>query len=115
MRALIVDDSRAMRLVIGRIMTDLGFEIADAANGREALDRLAAGPAPTVALVDWNMPEMNGLELVCALRANDRYSATRIVMAMCAAWSSAPKPVRTTPGRSTVAVTPVPSRRRASS
>lgn len=80
MRALIVDDSRAMRLVIGRIMTDLGFEIADAANGREALDRLAAGPLPTVALVDWNMPEMNGLELVCALRANDRYSATRIVM-----------------------------------
>jgi two-component system chemotaxis response regulator CheY len=79
-RALIVDDSRAMRLVIGRIMTDLGFEIADAANGREALDRLTAGPAPNVALVDWNMPEMNGLELVCALRANDRYRATRIVM-----------------------------------
>jgi len=69
-----------MRLVIGRIMTDLGFEIADAANGREALDRLTAGPAPNVALVDWNMPEMNGLELVCALRANDRYRATRIVM-----------------------------------
>lgn len=80
MRALIVDDSRAMRLVIGRIMTDLGFEIADAANGREALDRLTAGPAPNVALVDWNMPEMNGFELVCALRANDRYRATRIVM-----------------------------------
>jgi two-component system chemotaxis response regulator CheY len=69
-----------MRLVIGRIMTDLGFEIADAANGREALDRLTAGPAPNVALVDWNMPEMNGFELVCALRANDRYRATRIVM-----------------------------------
>jgi two-component system, chemotaxis family, chemotaxis protein CheY len=79
-RALIVDDSRAMRLVIGRIMTDLGFEIADAANGREALDRLTAGPVPNVALVDWNMPEMNGFELVCALRANDRYRATRIVM-----------------------------------
>jgi two-component system chemotaxis response regulator CheY len=79
-RVLIVDDSRAMRLVIGRIMTELGFEIANAANGQEALERLAASPPPQVALVDWNMPVMNGLELVCALRANDRYRSTRIVM-----------------------------------
>ncbi len=80
MRALIVDDSRAIRLMIGRIMGELGFETAEAANGREALDRLLAGDWPDVVLVDWNMPVMTGIEFVEAVRADRRWDALRLVM-----------------------------------
>ncbi len=80
MRVLIVDDSRAIRVMIGRIMKELGFETADAANGREAIAALEAGPVPALALVDWNMPEMNGLEFVEAARARPEWRDLRIVM-----------------------------------
>ena len=80
MRALIVDDSRAMRLILGRIMGELGFEVIEAANGRAALDRVIGGETIDVALVDWNMPEMNGYELLCALRADQAYARIPVLM-----------------------------------
>jgi two-component system chemotaxis response regulator CheY len=80
MRALVVDDSRAMRLLIGRILGELGFETIEAPNGREALDRLAAPGDLNVALVDWNMPEMNGYDFLCALRAGRRHAAVPVIM-----------------------------------
>lgn len=80
MRVLIVDDSRAIRTMIGRIMKELGFETCDAGNGREALTVLEGGPLPELALVDWNMPEMNGLEFVEAVRARPEWADLRLVM-----------------------------------
>ena len=64
MRALVVDDSRAMRAIIGKILKEVGFEITEVAHGREALERLQQVGKPDLALMDWNMPEMNGTELV---------------------------------------------------
>lgn len=80
MRVLIVDDSRAIRVMIGRIMTSLGFEIFDASNGQEALDAIGDAPPPELALVDWNMPVMNGLEFVQAARSRPEWADMRIVM-----------------------------------
>jgi two-component system chemotaxis response regulator CheY len=80
MRALIIDDSRAMRALIGRMMTELGYETADAANGREGLEYLRTHDLPDLVLVDWNMPEMNGFEFVQAVRANPEYDGMRLVM-----------------------------------
>jgi two-component system chemotaxis response regulator CheY len=80
MRALIVDDSRTMRTILGRIVAGLGFEIAQAGDGKQALAALAAGPAPELILADWNMPEMNGYELVCAVRQLPAYAGTKIIM-----------------------------------
>ncbi len=80
MRALIVDDSRAMRLMIGRIMGELGFDTVDAGNGKEALDRVSAAGSLDVALVDWNMPEMNGYDFLCALRAGSVQSSMPVIM-----------------------------------
>jgi two-component system chemotaxis response regulator CheY len=80
MRALVVDDSRAMRLILSRVLRDRGFEVVEAGDGREALEALGAGARPDVLLVDWNMPVMNGLELVQAVRADAAYSGVRIVM-----------------------------------
>ena len=80
MRVLIVDDSRAIRSMIGRMMRELGFETYEAEHGIEALQRLAPDPLPDLILSDWNMPEMDGLTLLKTLRANDRYAGVRIIM-----------------------------------
>jgi two-component system chemotaxis response regulator CheY len=71
MYALVVDDSRAMRSILARLMTKLGFEVAQAGDGQEALDRLDAGLRPVVALVDWNMPVMDGLTFIKSVRSRD--------------------------------------------
>jgi two-component system, chemotaxis family, chemotaxis protein CheY len=80
MRALIVDDSRPIRRIEGDILAELGFETSDACHGKDALARLESGPRPDVILVDWNMPEMDGLEFIKAVRRDDRYSGMVILM-----------------------------------
>lgn len=81
MLALVIDDSRAIRMILSRILTNLGFEVREAGNGKEALDVLgAAETVPSVALVDWNMPEMNGLEFVAAVRDDPKYRSMALMM-----------------------------------
>lgn len=81
MTAVVVDDSRAMRMMLRRIVTELGYEVFEAACGPDALSLLGSRPDPvSLLLVDWNMPEMNGLELVKKVRSDCRYASTTIVM-----------------------------------
>ena len=80
MRVLIVDDSRAIRRIIGEIMKQLDFVVTEAGNGVEALQRLEELGAPDLVLVDWNMPEMNGLDFIKAVRANPAYSDLPLMM-----------------------------------
>jgi two-component system, chemotaxis family, chemotaxis protein CheY len=79
-RALILDDSRAMRMILRRIMDSAGFEVVEAADGQQGLDALASGPLPDVALVDWNMPGVDGLSFVKAVRGNPDYRAMTLMM-----------------------------------
>jgi len=69
MRALVIDDSRATRRLIGDILREIGYEVTEAGNGLEGLERLEQLGKPNVVLVDWNMPEMNGLEFIKAVRS----------------------------------------------
>lgn len=80
MRALVVDDSRATRTIIKRMLNEVGFEVVEATDGLDALRRLKDIGQPDVLLVDWNMPEMNGYELVCALRRNPQYQDVPLMM-----------------------------------
>jgi two-component system chemotaxis response regulator CheY len=80
MRALVIDDSRVVRLLIGNILRDIGMQVVEAATGREALDQLTRSPDVELVLVDWNMPEMNGLEFIQAVRAQPAYDALRVLM-----------------------------------
>jgi two-component system, chemotaxis family, chemotaxis protein CheY len=80
MRALVVDDSRAIRRIIGEMLRKLGYEVHEAAHGIEALARLEEIEMPDVLLVDWNMPEMNGIDLIRAVRSNPMYSNLPIMM-----------------------------------
>ena len=80
-KALVVDDSRAIRMILSRILQEMGFEVHEAGNGREGLQVLEAQkPGMELILTDWNMPEMNGLEFVKQVRHRPEFSSVPIVM-----------------------------------
>jgi two-component system chemotaxis response regulator CheY len=80
-RALVVDDSRAVRMILAKTLKELGFEVCEAANGREALEIIEAEKTEVkLVLADWNMPEINGLELLKRLRQDPELSSLVVVM-----------------------------------
>ena len=80
-KALVVDDSRAVRMILARTLREVGYEIAEAGDGRQALEALTAEPGQfRLVLVDWNMPVMNGLELVREIRRQPQYDGLLVVM-----------------------------------
>lgn len=80
MKVLIIDDSKAMRMILGKILSDIGCSVLEAGNGREALQCIASEGKPDLALVDWNMPEVNGLEFIQAVRKNPDYASIALMM-----------------------------------
>ena len=80
-KALVVDDSKTIRIIIRRILIEIGYEVCEAANGIEALKVIEAEKAELkFVLADWNMPEMNGLELLKSLRKNPEFSLLKVIM-----------------------------------
>lgn len=79
MRALIVDDSRFVRGFLRGMLEQRGFACDEAADGRAALELLHGDLSFELALVDWNMPVMNGLELLRQLRA-DGFTDLKVMM-----------------------------------
>jgi two-component system, chemotaxis family, chemotaxis protein CheY len=80
MLALVVDDSRAMRMILRRIMSERGYEVVEAENGQEGLEILSEGARPDIALVDWNMPVLDGLGFITAVRAEREYRNITLMM-----------------------------------
>jgi two-component system chemotaxis response regulator CheY len=79
MRALIVDDSRFVRGHLRGLLEGKGIECEEAADGQAGLERLSRDGPFDLALVDWNMPVMNGLEMLKQLRA-DGFSGVKVMM-----------------------------------
>jgi two-component system chemotaxis response regulator CheY len=79
-QALVIDDSRTMRRILARSLLTIGFEVREAGNGQEALDSIESDGLPELALVDWNMPVMNGLDFVTSLRAQPRGRSVTLMM-----------------------------------
>jgi two-component system chemotaxis response regulator CheY len=75
---LVVDDSRVIRKVARRVLEDIGFEIAEAADGMEALAWCRAA-MPDAVLLDWNMPVMNGIDFLRQLRSEPGGAAPKVV------------------------------------
>ena len=80
MHALVVDDSKAMRMVLKKIMNEAGFDVSEAGDGNEALIRLKELDQVDLMLVDWNIPVMDGLEFVRAVRKDKAYDEVPIMM-----------------------------------
>jgi len=78
--ALIIDDSRAMRAILRRIVAPVGWQTTEAANGREALDHMEAGLVPDVCMIDWNMPVMDGYQFVCEVRKRPEWRDVTLMM-----------------------------------
>ena len=79
-RALVIDDSRAMRRIVTGILEGFGYETRQAGHGQEALDVLHEGWVPDLCTIDWNMPVMDGLQFVNAVRANPGWRAVTLMM-----------------------------------
>lgn len=80
MKAMIVDDSRVIRKILSNILSKEGYSLVEASNGKEALELLETNPDVGLMLIDWNMPIMNGLELVKAIRSDVRFGDIALVM-----------------------------------
>jgi two-component system chemotaxis response regulator CheY len=79
MRALIVDDSRFVRGYLRGLLEEKGIECEEAGDGQAGIDRLNDGLCFDVALVDWNMPVMDGLEMLKQMRAQG-FDSTKVLM-----------------------------------
>jgi two-component system chemotaxis response regulator CheY len=83
MKMLIVDDSKAMRTYLQSLAAELAFQTEEAEDGRAGLNKLIANDPRdpfAVALVDWEMPVMNGLELVQTVRRNRDFNSLKLMM-----------------------------------
>ena len=70
-----------MRRILGMHLSDLNAEVFEAENGKHALEVLhSMDPAPELVLVDWNMPEMNGIDFVRAVRSDPNYRNLTLMM-----------------------------------
>jgi two-component system, chemotaxis family, chemotaxis protein CheY len=79
-RALVIDDSKAVRGLLKRELSHLGFEVFEAGNGQEGIDQLSELGPVDVALVDWTMPVMDGLTFLKEVRSNPDYERVLVVM-----------------------------------
>lgn len=81
MKVLVVDDSRAMRAILSKALKGAGVsEIVEARDGKEGLTYLEQHPETPLALVDWNMPEMTGIEMVREVRKQSSLGSVRLMM-----------------------------------
>lgn len=78
---LIVDDSVTMRRIVANSLKTIGHDsFVEAGDGREALIKLAADESINFVITDWNMPDVSGLELVKAIRENQKFASIPILM-----------------------------------
>lgn len=80
MKALVIDDSRVMRKIVGGILTGAGFDVVEAADGQEALDQMETHADITLCCIDWNMPVMSGFEFVVEVRKHAQWRDVTLMM-----------------------------------
>ena len=80
MRALVVDDSSTMRAILRIVLKERSFEVLEAKNGVHALAVLETAEPLDLMLLDWNMPVMDGFELLTNVRHDDKYNSAKIMM-----------------------------------
>jgi two-component system chemotaxis response regulator CheY len=79
MRALIVDDSRFVRGYLRGLLEEKGIECEEAGDGQAGMDQMNAGLTFDIALIDWNMPVMNGLDMLKQMRA-EGFTDVKVMM-----------------------------------
>ncbi len=80
MKAIVIDDSRATRVILKRTLTAQGFEVIEAGDGKQAIEELEKTGPLDLALVDWNMPVMTGYEFIVEIRSRANFASMSIMM-----------------------------------
>jgi DNA-binding response OmpR family regulator len=80
MKILIAEDDVTSRTMLASVLEKSGFDVTEAVNGKEALSVLGADDAPRLAIIDWMMPEMDGLEVLRQVRARQTEQPPYIIM-----------------------------------
>ncbi|MDX8409910.1 MAG: response regulator [Mariprofundales bacterium] len=81
MKGLVVDDAKVVRVSLGRMMKQLGYEVLEAADGAQALEQMEANPDVDVVMLDWNMPVMNGYDFLVEMRKKPEHaSSPKVIM-----------------------------------
>ena len=80
MRALVIDDSRSMRMYVASLIEEQGWQTDTACDGEDALRLLEQGGSFDVATVDWDMPVMDGHAFVTAVRKDPRFQQLKLLM-----------------------------------
>jgi two-component system chemotaxis response regulator CheY len=80
MLALVVEDSKTIRMILCEYLRKMNIQVVEAANGREALERLKEMSPPDLVLVDWNMPVMSGIDFIRAVRELNIYDPLPLIM-----------------------------------
>jgi two-component system chemotaxis response regulator CheY len=81
MKLIVADDSRMVRGIVSRIVEPLGYEVAAAGNGQEALNLLETASEPIdLVLLDWNMPVLTGIDVIRKMRADLRFKNIPVLM-----------------------------------
>ncbi len=78
--AMVIDDSSATRMILARILGELGYTVEKAENGADALHKLSKMSRPELILIDWNMPVMNGYEFLVKARSMPEYDNVTMMM-----------------------------------
>lgn len=78
--ALIVDDSRTMRQMVAFTLTNAGFTVIEAEDGKDAVNKVSGGAKMDIVVTDLNMPEMDGITLIKELRKMSTFKFTPILM-----------------------------------
>jgi two-component system chemotaxis response regulator CheY len=79
-KAIVIDDSRATRVILKRTLTAQGFEVIEAGDGKQAIEELEKTGPLDLALVDWNMPVMTGYEFIVEIRSRADFAGMSIMM-----------------------------------
>ena len=81
LKFLIVDDSQTMRRIVANSLKNLGYEdFVEASDGKDALVKLAADDSINFVITDWNMPVLSGLELIKAIRSDEKMEKIPVLM-----------------------------------
>ena len=80
MRAVVADDDRATATIVAKVLTQLSLSVEVAHDGNEAWELLMKSPAPALAVIDWMMPGIDGLELCRRIKRESALAVTHVIL-----------------------------------